>query len=264
VRIVDAIQTILYGVLYLTVTCVCGVLAAYALQRMSFPLRDELLNRADLALGFDWLGFAHWVDRHAAVQSILHFAYNTIALQIALPVLVLGLSGRIDALRIYIVAFAIAFILTIVISALMPAAGPIATVDRASFELLRFTGATPIDHLTMLRRAGPLLMTEFPGGIATFPSFHSTVAVLTPLALLGHRRIFIALAVFNLAMLAGTLTEGAHYLVDVMAGVGMAILGLALAQRLVRLEDTLGSRMFLVRSAKNPYDLLNDGPLASR
>src|ERR1700722_9288234 len=37
-RIVTTAQTILYGVLYLTTTCVCGILAAYALQRFAFPL----------------------------------------------------------------------------------------------------------------------------------------------------------------------------------------------------------------------------------
>jgi len=237
VRIVEAVQTLLYGVLYLVITCVCGVLAAYALQRLAFPLRDEFLTRADLALGFHWLDFARWVDRHARVQAILHFAYDSIAFQIALPVIVLAVAGRINALRTYILAFSIAFITTIITSATMPAAGPIGMIDRSTFDILRFTGATPIDHLVRLREAGPLVMTEFPGGIATFPSFHSTVAVLTPLALRAHRWLVLPLIVFNAAMLAGTLTEGAHYLVDVLAGSGMAVAGYLLARLVLRYED---------------------------
>lgn len=248
VRIVEAIQTILYGVLYLIVTCVCGVLAAYAIQRFAFPLRDELLSRADATLGFDWLGYVRWVDHHATVQAILHFAYDTISVQIALPVLVLAASNRLNELRVYLAAFAIAFTVTIVISALMPAAGPIAFVDRATFHVLHFTGATPIDHLTRLRAAGPLIMDDFPGGIATFPSFHSTVAVLTPLALRSHRRIFAALLVLNAAMLAGTISEGAHYFIDVLAGSGMAVFGYAAAQRLIAAEDRLCRRLERPRS----------------
>jgi membrane-associated phospholipid phosphatase len=242
VRIVEAIQTILYGVLYLIVTCVCGVLAAYAMQRLAFPLRDGLLGRADAALGLDWLAYVHWVDRHAVVQSVLHFAYDTISLQIALPVLVLAVSNRLNELRVYLAAFAIAFSVTIVISALMPAAGPIAFADRAAFHILHFTGATPVDHLTRLRAAGPLIMDDFPGGIATFPSFHSTVAVLTPLALRSHRRILAALIVLNAAMLAGTVSEGAHYFIDVLAGSGMAVFGYVLALRLIAVEDRLRRR----------------------
>jgi hypothetical protein len=38
----------------------------------------------------------------------------------------------------YLLAFTIAFIVTIVVSALMPAAGPIAFVDRETFNILQF------------------------------------------------------------------------------------------------------------------------------
>ena len=236
-RIVEAIQTLLYGFLYLVITCVCGVLAAYALQRCAFPLRDHLLAQADIALGFNWLDYAHWVDRHVAVQTIFHIAYDTISLQIALPVVVLAIANRLDEARVYLLAFAIAFVVTIIVSALVPAAGPIAFADRAAFHILRFTGATPIDHLMRLRAAGPLVLDDFPGGIATFPSFHATVAVLTPLALRSHRRIFIALLFVNAAMLGGTITEGAHYLSDVIAGTLMAFFAYALALRVIKLED---------------------------
>jgi membrane-associated phospholipid phosphatase len=119
----------------------------------------------------------------------------------------------------------------------MPAAGPIAFVDRASFDILRFTGATPIDHLMRLREAGPLIMTDPPGGIATFPSFHATIAVLTPLVLRGHRLIFAALLVLDAAMLGGTVTEGAHYFTDIVAGSAMAFFAYAMARRILRLED---------------------------
>jgi hypothetical protein len=238
VKIVAAFQTFLYGFLFLVTTCVCGVLAAYALQRMAFPLRDEFLMHADRMLGFDWFSYVHWVDRHPSVQVVVRFAYDTIAFQIALPAVVLSLSGRIAELRHYILAFAIAFGVTIVISATMPAAGPIVFADRSAFSILHFTGATPIDHLTRLREAGPLLMEDFPGGIATFPSFHSTVAVLTPLALRSHRRIFACLLLLNAAMLAGTISEGAHYLIDTIAGSGMALFGYALARPILRAEDS--------------------------
>jgi hypothetical protein len=213
-RIVVAIQTVLYGVLYLVTTCVCGVLAAYAMQRFAFPLRDQLLANADKALGFNWLDYAHWVDRHAVVQTIFHSAYDTLFAQAALPLVVLAASNRISEVRVYLLALAIAFTCTIIVSALMPAVGPIAFVDRATFDILRFTGATPIDHLIRLREAGPLMMSDNPGGIATFPSFHATIAIMTPLTLRGYPRIFIALLFLDAAMLGGTITEGAHYLTD--------------------------------------------------
>ena len=231
------LQTILYGFLYLAITVLCGVLAAYAMQRFAFPLQDRLFQRVDVALGLNWLDYAQWVDRHLAVQRLFHFAYDTIQVQIVLPLVVLACANRLAELRVYLLAFTIALSVTIVISALIPAAGPIVFIDRASFHILHFTGATPLDHLMRLREAGPLILHEPPGGIATFPSFHSTVAVLTPLILRRHHRTFIVLLVLNTAMLGGTVTEGAHYFCDILAGIAMAFFAYALAKRIIGMED---------------------------
>ena len=236
-RIAQALQTVLYGILYLAITILCAILAAYAMQRFAFPLRDQLFASTDRALGFDWLAYAQWVDRHLAVQRLFHFAYDTIQIQIVLPLVVLALFNRPREVRVYLLAFAIALSVTIVISALLPAAGPIVFVDRASFHILKFTGATPLDHLMRLREAGPLILRDSPGGIATFPSFHSTIAVLTPLVLRRHTRVFIVLLVLDAAMLGGTITEGAHYFCDALAGSGMAFFAYALAGHLIRREE---------------------------
>ena len=236
-RIVEAIQTALYGFLYLAVTVVCGVLAAYSMQRFALPLQDQLLASADGALGLNWSDFAYWVDRHVVIQTILHLAYDSILGQILLPLVVLAFSNRASELRVYLLAFAIAFAFTIIVSALMPAAGPIVFVDRATFNVLQFTGATPVDHLMRLREAGPLTMSDAPGGIATFPSFHATIAILTPLTLRSYPRIFAALLILDAAMLGGTVTEGAHYFSDILAGTCMAFFAHAMAKRIIRVED---------------------------
>lgn len=59
---VRAVQSMLFGVLYLAITCFCGVLAAYATQRFSLPLQDQFFERTDLALGVNWFDAVHWVD----------------------------------------------------------------------------------------------------------------------------------------------------------------------------------------------------------
>lgn len=236
-RIVEGIQTVLYGVLYLVIIIICGVFAAYSMQRLAFPLQDQFLASADRALGLEWLDYAHWVDRHVVIQTIIHFAYDSIKDQITLPLIILAFTNRPNEVRAYLLAFAIAFTFTIIISALMPAAGPIAFVDRATFQVLQFTGATPLDHLMRLRQAGPLIMSDSPGGIATFPSFHATIAILTPLTLRGYPRIFAALLILDAAMLVGTVTEGAHYFIDILAGACMAFFAHFMAKRIIRMED---------------------------
>jgi len=236
-RIVQAVQVFLYGFLYLVTICLFGVLAAYALQRLDFPLRDDVLNRLDIALGFDWQAYAHWVDSHAQVQKMFFFAYNTISLQIAFPLVVLAFAHRTAELRTYLLAFTIAFVVTILISATMPAGGPIVFIDPKDFHLLHFSGATPVEQLMRLRQPGPFVMTDVPGGIATFPSFHSTIAILTPLTLRRFPRILTGLLVLDALMLGATLTEGAHYLVDLLAGGSIAVAAHFAAAKIIAFED---------------------------
>src|SRR6202000_1215270 len=98
-----------------------------------------LLTSSDLAMGLSWPEYAHWVDQHPAVQAVLKFAYNTIFPQVALPLVVLAFVRDINAIRIYLLALGIGFVATIIIPALLPAAGPVAFVDRSSFDILHFT-----------------------------------------------------------------------------------------------------------------------------
>ena len=223
-RIVAGVHMIIHGVLYLAVTSYCGVLAAYALQRLDFPLQDHLFEIADRALGIDWFPFVHWVDQSAALHTILMYAYRTISFQIALPLLVLSFANRMSELRVYLLSYGIALLVTVVIAAFVPATSPIAFVDRTSFAHMEFTGATPLEHLHLLRNAGPVVIAGLPAGIITFPSFHATVAILTPIVLRRYRGLLVALLVLDAAMLVGTVTEGAHYAVDVLAG-GVIALG---------------------------------------
>lgn len=242
-QIVNAAQTIAHGLLFLVLFSVAAVLAAYSLQRFAFPLQDNLFNSIDEAFGLSWPAYAHWVDSHLGVQNLFRFAYDTVQIQTALPLVVLAFANRHSEVRAYLLAFAIALTATLVISALMPGGGPIVFADRTSFEIIGFTGATPLDHLARLREAGPFVLSEPPGGIATFPSFHATIAVLVPLTLRKHRRTLLALLVLNAFMLGGTVTEGAHYFCDLVAGCAMAFFAHAVATSIIRMEDRLASRV---------------------
>lgn len=62
-------------------------------------------------------------------------------------------------------------------------------------------------------------------GLITFPSFHVAAAVLIAYAARGTPLAFLAL-VLNLVMAVSALSEGGHYLVDVLAGAAVA--GLAI------------------------------------
>jgi membrane-associated phospholipid phosphatase len=230
---------IVYGFLFLVMTCIFAVIAAYAVQRIALPLQDKLFTDVDAALGMHWFAIARWVDDHPAVAAVFFWAYLSMGWQIALPLFVLAAVERLGEVRVYLLAIAIALVITTIVSGLLPAESPIALVDRPTFRVLHFTGATPIDHLTRLRTMVPLTLTEGLGGIVSFPSFHATVALLTPLMLRRYAYLLGPLLVVDALMLCATVTEGAHYGTDVVAGSFVAFIAYALARRLVRAEAWL-------------------------
>jgi membrane-associated phospholipid phosphatase len=64
-------------------------------------------------------------------------------------------------------------------------------------------------------------------GLVSFPSFHTVAAILFAWAAWPVRLLRGPMLVTNLAMLAATPVDGAHYFVDLAGGGGIALLALA-------------------------------------
>ena len=71
-------------------------------------------------------------------------------------------------------------------------------------------------------------------GIISFPSFHTVLGVLFTNMARGYRS-FLPIAILNLAMLASVMSEGAHYGVDMLSGVAVALVALAATRFLLAL-----------------------------
>lgn len=67
-------------------------------------------------------------------------------------------------------------------------------------------------------------------GVVSFPSFHAASAVLYLWALWPVRVIGIVAAAMNVLMIASTPVIGAHYVIDVIAGVLLAVICIAAAK----------------------------------
>lgn len=235
--IVRAISLVLYCLLYLSLTSFVGILAAYATQRLALPLQDQLFAAGDRALAIDWIGFVHWVDDRPALAAALRYAYDTMGMQIILPAAAFAFMDRIEDLRIYLLAFVLALVVTTIGGALLPAESPYAMVDSAAFHTLGFNGQTPLEHLRQLRTEGPLVINSHSlGGILCLPSFHAVVAVLTPLSLRNQKALFYPLALLCAATLVGAVTEGGHYVMDIIVGAVLAIAARACAAKMLRAQ----------------------------
>lgn len=234
-RISTSVSVALYGLIYLILTCVSAGFVSYATQRLCFPLQDSLFSSLDETIGVDRIGFIHWVDDHPLIAFILRRCYMSIDAQIILPVVVLALMDRIEDLRSYLLAFALSLAITMLTAAFVPAKSAYAFIDPSAFHNVQFIGHTPLLHLQQLRTEGPLTIDAgSAGGLISLPSFHAVVAVLTLSALRFQRAIFYPLAILCAGTLLSAVTEGGHYVIDVIVGSLVAVAAHFAARRILK------------------------------
>lgn len=196
------------------------------------PLIDPELAAFGKAVGFDWMFWHGFVSAHPWLNLFLSFLYFIALPQVAFAVVVLALLGRLDRVREFVLALMIGAILAITISALFPSSGALAyyrpvetapTIVDLAYKQSFFDLRAGLQHSFSL--------TELKGLIA-FPSYHATLSVLVVMAFRGMPRFFWPLAVFNLLILASAPVEGGHFLIDVVGGTGIALIGVWLAGKI--------------------------------
>ncbi len=210
----------------------------YVAAAAGFPLQDANLLAIDRALGFDWPGYVYFVDRHPELAAWLSYGYGMIRWPIfAIPV-VLAAAHRYQRIAEFSLAFALALIATTIISGLVPAIGVYQEIglDPAVLKhieprayLLQVRDLAPVRdgvlrHLDLINLAG----------IVTFPSFHAASAALYAWAFWPVRWMRPIAVLANAAMLASTPIDGGHYLIDLIAGIAIAVLAISAARRLAK------------------------------
>ncbi len=211
----------------------------YVAAAMDLPMQDSTLLAIDRALGFDWVGYARFVNDHPELASWLNCGYRMIGWPVfAIPV-VLAAKRCYQEIEEFTFAFGFALAVTTILSALVPAIG---VYHQIGLDPASLTHIDPSAYLDQLRdlpptRQGTLRHLELLGlgGIVTFPSFHAASAILYVWALWPVRWMRPVVLVINAAMLAATPLNGGHYFVDVIAGVGIAVLSIVAARRIGRL-----------------------------
>jgi membrane-associated phospholipid phosphatase len=199
---------------------------SYLAAALNFPLRDGLFDAADRALGFDWASLLAWMNARSSLFAILDLAYASFLPQAAVTVLCLSFCDQALRLRTFMLAFVVTTLITIVISGVLPAygvwmhhglqaeAGSILPASHTSWAAF---GALRDGTLRLLVASGS-------EGIITFPSLHAALGVIFLLALWRVPLVRWAGVVVNVLMIAATPIDGSHYLVDVIAGVAIALI----------------------------------------
>lgn len=215
----------------------CGIalsllvlISSYLAISTDYPLADPFLARLDRWLGFDGLALVKWVDGVPVLSWLLMHAYASFAPQLlVLPILLILLRQPGPAFTL-VLSYGMAGFAASAISVWFPALGAHVTYGIASQALssvnLHFGYAFLNEFHAVRDQATFVLSVATAQGILTFPSLHTAVAILCAAAASSHVLLRYPVLVLNVLMVVSTLTHGGHYLIDVLAGMVLALLAL--------------------------------------
>lgn len=209
------VSDLLLSILQLTLALKAFAPLTYLAAASGYPLVDGALTRFDATVfGFDWNAEANWVAAHSMVDWLLQRAYFSLYYQGALVFLIGSVSHPGDRNGEIIWQFCISLVLTCAIFVFTPALGHVGRIGTGWMKTL------------MMIRNGEWAAFDFSHieGIISFPSFHTTLAILFVYAVRRHRRALAVLAPLNLLLIVATLSVGGHYLADVLAGAAVAVI----------------------------------------
>jgi hypothetical protein len=227
-----------------------GAVLSYLVTSWNLPLIDPWLIKSDAMLGFDWMAYASFVNSRPWLHNLSSIVYITTISQIALCVVVLGLSGRVLYSRRLGAAVMISGLICIGVSGILPSAGALGYL-RPDADFV--ASGLPIVDLAYKQtffdlRSGVerFISLDALHGLIAFPSYHGTLSALVVICLWSVRYLRWPALVLNTAVLMATPVDGGHHLTDALAGVGVALIAWYLAGKFAQrvpatLIDTAGA-----------------------
>lgn len=205
----------------------------FPLTAISGPLADAQLSAIDQALGFDWLAFAALFAGHRSAQHGLVILYHSFNWQPLLLALMLFGAGQADRGWRFVLAGTIAALMTALLYPFAPAVGTFYHyhLNAADFPKIQ-SGWQFAPVLLAIKDGARHISPEMFAGIVSFPSYHAAAATMFAWAAWPFRVrwLFVAL---NVGLAASAIIVGAHYLIDIIAGVVVGAGAIALAARLI-------------------------------
>ena len=177
------------------------------------PVIDPVLKALDGSVGFSVAVFMHWFQEMPRINDFMWIIYNSLIPQLSLTFLLLPFIDFKGVQRFYLLLL-LSFILMLGFTYFFPSVSPC-----YSYHGFQFAPSLQKEAHAYLsfRSGGAVPLTDD----VSCPSYH----VITALILIagwwnvkkyGIRYFVLAL---NLLMILSTLTTGAHYLTDVIAGI---------------------------------------------
>lgn len=219
------------------------LVSTYIAMTLDFPLADAELINMDQALGFKWFWFISFVDSSEFLSWLLLEAYTSFGIQLMLIPIILVLVGDAKRACAYIFGYSLLCFISSVIAIWYPALGTYTLYGVTQADLTNINahfGFFFLDDFNSIRSGEPFVLTvSKASGIVTFPSVHAGVAFLTLWAAWKNKWIRWPFFILNILMATSAISHANHYLIDVIAGFGIAGITVTIVSYLF-----LGDRFF--------------------
>jgi hypothetical protein len=221
-RKVERIASVLIGTgAFVSFTLVASVFN-YLLLPIQFPRIDQQLFALDAFFGYSWVSMVEWAAGHPGISKVLYHVYFSSLPQLILIVLLLGFSGRIQALWEFLSVGILGVLFCMGIWFFFPSFGPTTIVALPSeWVEAAGLGVTPSYGAALNRVAieGEAYLTPHNVlGLIAFPSFHMVMAAMAMFYLWPIPWLKWVALLINVAMVPAILIHGGHHAVDVPAG----------------------------------------------
>lgn len=200
-------------------------LMALAALRTGAPLIDHALAWSDAQLGLDTRAIVVLLSGNDAFGQVLSWLYHGTPAFVLATFMLLSALGRLKTLWEASFAFAASAAFCGFCLAFLPAVAAFehyGVPDDVMASLPSHAGVFHLDTIHMFR-SGAINTIELVHlqGVATFPSFHATMAAIIAFGLkLGIVTFFFGAVLAALILLA-TIVIGGHYAVDLPAGIAL-------------------------------------------
>jgi len=239
-----------------------GILLTYAAVAVKFPYVDAELYAIDNAIGFDRQSYLKFFADWPWLSKTVEASYFCMLPQFALVPAIMFFARKFERVQRMIVAIAISLVVTALISILTPSLTAFVHVDLAGLVTVPADAYTPVPTMEALRsgamRAIHLNHLE---GLVSFPSFHTTAALIFAWTLLTVRYIRLFGIVLNLALIVATPVIGAHYFIDLVGGFAVAFAAMMTSQWLCRRAKADALSVAVTETAQS--DLAGSAPAST-
>lgn len=198
---------------------------------------DIYLTKIDAFFGYHWPSVMGFAAEHPVMSDILKYAYMTTMPQMAILIVVLGLTGRAYDMHLLMTSVTITATLSVCFWGVFPTLGAKSLYDLSPEVWAAVAPMVDLEYTQYLKDVaanGPGWISPSEArGLIAFPSFHAVLAFTAMYAARNVKYLAPIFLVVNILILPATFIHGGHHMVDLPAGFVMFAIGTYLALKMV-------------------------------